>query len=356
MILGLETLRGLAALAVAFYHFPSQSLLFIQEGHIAVYLFFSLSGFVITLNYFKKIDNVKSLIFFQKKRFFRLYPIHFFVLILVLLIQCLKFILIELGLQSGGPAFGGGAGGDSWYTLRDFILHIFLLQAVLDYGYFLSWNGAAWTISVEFYTYFVFGILTLISFRKSYIFISLLILYKIYNTNIFDFIYFYLNIKFHPMFHGCLSFFFTGSLMFFIYKKIKFRLNDFVFFAFLFIFFYLFFKNYIETETFFSFLILLVALLKNNSISYKILNYQYLVYLGTVSYSFYMIHQVVLYIFIQILKLLGLGYSFSENITGATTGSVFYDTVITISYTAISIFIAIYMYKYIEKKFRIKQL
>ena len=58
MIFGLETLRGLAALAVAFYHFPGESLLFIQNGHQAVYLFFSLSGFVITLNYFKKIDNI----------------------------------------------------------------------------------------------------------------------------------------------------------------------------------------------------------------------------------------------------------------------------------------------------------
>ena len=60
MILGLETLRGLAALAVAFYHFPSESLLFIQNGHQAVYLFFSLSGFVITLNYFKKMGAMIS--------------------------------------------------------------------------------------------------------------------------------------------------------------------------------------------------------------------------------------------------------------------------------------------------------
>ena len=97
MIYGLETLRGLAALAVAFYHYPSESLLFIQKGHMAVYLFFSLSGFVITLNYFRKIYNLNSLINFQSKRFFRLYPVHLFVLILVLLIQFLKYVLIELG-------------------------------------------------------------------------------------------------------------------------------------------------------------------------------------------------------------------------------------------------------------------
>jgi peptidoglycan/LPS O-acetylase OafA/YrhL len=247
MILGLETLRGLAALAVAFYHFPSDSLLFIQNGYMAVYLFFSLSGFVITLNYFKKIDNVKSLILFQKKRFFRLYPVHFFVLILVLLIQCLKFVLIELGLPAGGPAFGGNEDqlveGVSWYSLKDFIFHIFLLQAVLDYGYFLSWNAAAWTISVEFYTYFVFGLLVLFSFRKFYIFIIFIILYKFYSANVFDFIDIHLNIKLHAVFQSCLTFFFTGSLMFFIYDKIKYRINDFIFFSFLSIFFYLFFEK-----------------------------------------------------------------------------------------------------------------
>ena len=358
MILGLETLRGLAALAVAFYHFPSESLLFIQNGHQAVYLFFSLSGFVITLNYFKKIDNIKSLIVFQKKRFFRLYPVHFFVLILVLLIQCLKFILIELGLPAGGPAFGGNEDqlvkGVSWYSLKDFIFHIFLLQAVLDYGYFLSWNAAAWTISVEFYTYFVFGLLVLLSFRKSYIFIIFIILYKFYSANVFDFINIHLNIKLHVMFQACLKYFLTGSLMFFIYKKIKYRLNDFIFFALIIIFFYLFIEKHIQTETFFSFSILLVALLKNNSISYKILNYKYLVYLGTISYSFYMIHQVVLYLYIQILKVLNLGVSFSNEQSSGGTGSILFDTMITVSYIAISIILAIFMQKLIEQKFRVK--
>ena len=173
MILSLEALRGLAALIVAFYHGPHGSILFIPRGYMAVYLFFSLSGFVIALNYFNKIDSFKSLVSFQKKRFFRLYPVHIFLLILVLLIQCLKYVAIEIGLPAGQEAFGGHPGTGSWYTLRDFILHVFLLQAITDYGYFLSWNSAAWTISTEFYTYFVFAILVLISFRKSYIFITL---------------------------------------------------------------------------------------------------------------------------------------------------------------------------------------
>ena len=355
MIYSLETLRGLAALAVAFYHFPSDSLLFIQQGHMAVYLFFSLSGFVISLNYFKKINSFKSLIIFQKKRFFRLYPVHFFVIILVLLIQCLKYILIELGLPAGTEAFSGNPdmeeSGRSWYSLKNFILHIFLLQAITDYGYWLSWNGAAWTISVEFYTYFVFGIIVLFSLRKSYIFITLIILYILFNQNIFDFINTNFNLKLHRVFQACLTYFFTGSLMFFIYEKIKYRFNDIIFFSLLLI--SIFLKTYMPTYILFSIIILLVALLKNDSISYLVLNNKTLVYMGTISYSFYMIHQVVIYVFIQILKIFNLGYSFSENFSGAT-GSVFYDTVITISYTGISILLAILMHRFIENKFRIK--
>ena len=90
MILSLEALRGLAALIVAFYHGPHGSILFIPQGHMAVYLFFSLSGFVIALNYFNKIDSFKSLVSFQKKRFFRLYPVHIFLIYPFLLLRCYK--------------------------------------------------------------------------------------------------------------------------------------------------------------------------------------------------------------------------------------------------------------------------
>ena len=353
MILGLETLRGLAALVVAFYHYPGGSVLWIPQGFMAVYLFFSLSGFVIALNYFNKIDNLRSLVSFQKKRFFRLYPVHIFVLILILFIQCLKFVAIELGLPAGQEAFGGHPTTGSWYTLRDFVLHVFLLQAVLDYGYFLSWNGAAWTISTEFYTYFLFAILVLISFRKSYIFITLSITYLIFSNEIFQFINTIFDFKiFSSQFEDCILFFLSGSLMFFIYERFKLRFNDFIFYIFLIP--CLYFKEYLPNHILFSIIILLVALLKKNSISNIILSYKPLVYLGTISYSFYMIHQVVLYLFVQVLKVLNLGVSFSSVKSSGGTQSVFFDTMITISYTVISIILAIFMHKFIERKFRIK--
>ena len=351
MIYSLETLRGLAALIVAFYHFPGESIFFIKQGFMAVYFFFSLSGFVIALNYFNKINNFKNLIYFQKKRFFRLYPIHIIVLFIVLGIQCLKYILIKLGLPAGSEAFGGSPATGSWYTLKDFILQIFLLQAVIEYGYFLSWNGAAWTISAEFYTYFIFGLLVLITFRKLYIYIIISILYILFHNEIFEFINSFFKIKLHYLLKDCLLFFLTGSLMYFVYEKIKFRLNDIIFLILLFMI--LFFQKYLTNYLLFSVILIFVALLKNDSFINKLLNNKSLVYMGTISYSFYMIHQVVLYCLIQVLKIFNLGYSFSSEISGST-GSIFFDSMITIIYIIISILVAIVMNKYIENKLRIR--
>lgn len=351
MIFSLETLRGFAALIVAFYHFPGESIFFVKQGFMAVYFFFSLSGFVIALNYFNKINDVKDLLYFQKKRFFRLYPVHIFVLFTVLAIQCLKYFLIQIGLPAGSEAFGGHSTTGSWYTLKDFILQIFLLQAIIDYGYFLSWNSAAWTISAEFYTYFVFGFLALISNKRLYIYIIITILYIFFYNEIFEFINSFLEIKLHRAFKDCLLFFFTGSLTYFIYKIIKFRLNDIIFLILSLI--VLYFQRYVPNHILFSTMLLLVALLKKNSLINILLNNKFLVYMGTISYSFYMIHQVVLYCLIQFLKIINFGYSFSDEISGGS-GSVFFDSMITLTYIIISFFVAIAMNNLIEKKFRIR--
>ena len=105
MIYSLETLRGFAALLVAFYHYPSLSLLFFKYGYMGVSFFFGLSGFVITLSYFDRIKTFDSLIKFQIRRFFRLYPVHLFVLLIVLIIQIFKFLLIKNGIPAGTEAF-----------------------------------------------------------------------------------------------------------------------------------------------------------------------------------------------------------------------------------------------------------
>ena len=54
--------------------------------------FFVLSGFVIALNFQSKIYNFTDVINFQARRFFRLYPLHFFML-LIYLCLCRHLVL-----------------------------------------------------------------------------------------------------------------------------------------------------------------------------------------------------------------------------------------------------------------------
>lgn len=345
----LETLRGFAALAVAFYHYPSTSFLHIKGGDLGVYFFFVLSGFVIALNYFDKITNVNNLIKFQIKRFFRLYPIHIFVLFLVLGIQILKLLVINFfNLSPENEAFSP----EHWYTLRDFFHHLFLTQAIFNDGYALSWNSAAWTISTEFYTYLIFALLVLMIRNNKFLFVIILATYIIF----FDFITRFTNLYFNPLFSLCLQTFFMGCIIFFIYEKIRYRLND-ILFILLFIAavsIFTIFKGYfgINHNLLFSIIVLLVSILKEDSFINKFLNFQPLVYFGTISYSFYMIHQSILYLYVQILKLIFKVNFLNDGGISTNTGDPYFDTMITISYIAISGVFASIMHNYIENKFR----
>ena len=347
----LETLRGFAALAVALFHYPSSSFIHIKNGHYGVYFFFALSGFVIALNYFDKITDFNNLIKFQFKRFFRLYPIHIFVLFIVLGIQILKLITLKFfNLPFGGGAFHP----DYWFTLRDFFHHLFLTQAVSGYAYHLSWNAAAWTISAEFYTYLIFGLITLSTRNSKLIFtiISILIIY-FYNSIIK-----YTGLYFNPLFIDCLKTFLFGCIFFFIYEKIRYRLND-IYFILLIIltaFIYISFNkySYLDYRYLFCTIILLVSILKEESLVNKLLNFSPFVYFGTISYSFYMIHQSVLYLYIQSLKFIFKVEFLDSGGTTTNTGDPYYDTLIAISYIVIAGILASFMYKFIENKFRKK--
>ena len=51
--------------------------IFMSNSELAVDFFFVLSGFVISLNYFYKLNDFNIFFDFIKKRFLRLYPLHF---------------------------------------------------------------------------------------------------------------------------------------------------------------------------------------------------------------------------------------------------------------------------------------
>ena len=342
----LQTLRGVAALLVALYHYPSSSYLYFKDGFLAVYFFFSLSGFVIALNYFNKIRDFNSLIQFQKKRFFRIYPIHIFALFVVLSIQLVKLILLKFyNFYSANEAFYPS----KLFSVTDFFQHIFLTQSVTNFGYFLSWNSASWAISAEFYAYLAFGILVLIVRNNKLIFITLAIIYILFIEIISSKLQIYIN----PVFLNCLFYFFNGCIVFFIYDKNKLRINDISFLSFLIILILWNKYYYLNNAIFYSAIIFLVLIIKESAFFYKVFNFYPFVYFGTISYSFYLLHQPILYLYIQTLKFI---FNINFNDKGGISTSIgipYYDTLITVSYILTTLLLAVFTYRHIEKKFRI---
>ncbi len=140
--------RGIAAWYVVVYHIreafdpsvPQGLITFFSKGYLAVDLFFVLSGFVMWLNYGGKFerDGLRAAPDFFRRRFARIYPLHF-----VILSAMLAFV---------GLLAVTGRGDAARYPVDELPLHYLLMQ---NWGLTkaLSWNDPAWSISTEFAAY-----------------------------------------------------------------------------------------------------------------------------------------------------------------------------------------------------------
>lgn len=156
-LLSLESLRGIAAVSVAIFHFGVNSHFdnaFIRQSWLMVDFFFVLSGFVIAMNYQHRLGNFEQLLSFQQRRFFRLYPLHVFMLLVFLGIEVSKWLAESfMGLQGSSPSF-------SKNDLYSFLSHLALLQNFTHDQ--ITWNEPSWSISAEFYTYILFALVMLL--------------------------------------------------------------------------------------------------------------------------------------------------------------------------------------------------
>ncbi len=154
MLLPLETFRGAFALVIVLHHLKINTFIhtsnFIQNGGLVVDFFFVLSGFIIAYNYLGKINSKKEVIAFQKKRFYRLYPLHLLTLIIFIFIEMLKLFAIRY--TNFEPTYLPFDSFNNYYSL---VSNFFLLHGW--YGW--SYNLPSWSISTEFYTYLIFALI-----------------------------------------------------------------------------------------------------------------------------------------------------------------------------------------------------
>jgi peptidoglycan/LPS O-acetylase OafA/YrhL len=209
----LDSLRGLCAIIVVLYHFPVKSHLaslgFVRGGYMFVDFFFVLSGFVIAYSYAHRITDRDSLMSFMTRRFFRLWPLHLFIISLYLFVEMLnKPIGAELGAISGRTL------PDLWRSVT--------LTSSFGMDHHSAWNVPSWSISAEWWTYLLFGLLVLTLQRTLW---SGLVALVVVSLGILVATHDAINITFDLGLVRCLVGFGLGALLALRWSSVKARLQ-----------------------------------------------------------------------------------------------------------------------------------
>lgn len=290
-IVELESIRGLAALLIVFCHIPHWNSNFdfeiVKNGYLMVELFFVLSGFVIYTAYSKKMTNFNDLIKFQFLRFGRLYPVH---------LLCLSaFVFIELARYIAETKFNIISPNTRAFRENNLVAlfqQFFLTQAIGPTGHALTYNVPSWSISVEFYTYLLFGLVSLYLIKiRTYVFFILfaIALGLMLNDTMFG-----LD---HLL--RCHAGFFLGCLVARLNEKISITLPSWLsFLTFIALLIFLVCKSQPQYDAIIYFLtaILIFTLVSSrNGILKLVLNCKPLIWLGKISYSLYMCHYMIVW-------------------------------------------------------------
>jgi peptidoglycan/LPS O-acetylase OafA/YrhL len=183
-VYSLDALRGVAALAVVFWHwqhfffagtgrnhlpreeqpfYEFASLLY-NRGHLGVQLFFCLSGFVFFWLYAEKLSERRIAVSkFATDRFSRLYPLHLASFALVALLQFL---------------YQAGHGSSFVYRYNDAYHAVLNLLLVPAWGIEKGWsfNAPIWSVSIEVIMYLAFALACMTKNLKYLVFAALIVI------------------------------------------------------------------------------------------------------------------------------------------------------------------------------------
>ncbi len=160
----LDGWRGICALLVVLHHIEIHGWLYwqplVRNGWLFVDFFFVLSGFVIAHAYGEKLVDGPRIKDFVLRRLGRLWPLH-----IVMLCALIALELAHLVLAQTHPIAGDRAAFLADRSPFAILTNVFLVQAMGLHGY-ETWNGPAWSISCEFYTYLVFAAVCFLTVRR----------------------------------------------------------------------------------------------------------------------------------------------------------------------------------------------
>ncbi|SDE82391.1 acyltransferase family protein [Epilithonimonas hungarica] len=342
MLNNLTGLRFYAAFWVFLYHFfpvytTIPKIVFFEIGYLGVDVFFILSGFILTYVYYDKFFvnkiSLRDYYGFIIKRFAKIYPLHFIItLIFIPLLFVGKYIFHQETLN----------------VYPDTLVNNFLLIHAWSTTDHYSWNFPSWSISAEWFAYvFLFVPLALVYRKSRVLFLSisilviLLFLWKWFQIPNFTVDRYTMN-----GLPRIIPEFFIGIMIGVVRKKITIaRLQASVFFGFslLFLFAVFSFNYYPQQLCVFGFSGVILALSYKTFFDFLFCSKK-MIYLGNISYAFYLTQFLSLIIFEQIFRVIFPG----------DADQLYIDMIKFLLAFCLNLFFASISYRYLEEPLRLK--
>ncbi len=376
---GLNELRAFAALSVIFYHielFKSRdhigslfdinflSYFISRLGKNGVYLFFVLSGFLITYLLLKEKEKYQTILFkkFYLRRIFRIWPLYY-------LIVCISFVIIPFLANSSDifrntPYYFNAISNPENYTISSFLTYLFFLPNIaLDYfGFRVVGCTQSWSVGVEEQFYILWPLLIFVFNRKTIVKVFILLIIVFVLSHVFfqpelvarlnKIIGFNLKIlaAIHKMVKiisfefmaigavgGYLYNYFTKEIT--VVTKSKYTYYGII----VSLFFLLFFSivpTYLQSILLSIFFLLLILTTINDDNKIVFRN-KYLSHIGTISYGVYMYHPFILF----------LVFPFINEYFPAENSFLLYNLLVYLFVFGLTILLSHLSYKYFELTF-----
>jgi peptidoglycan/LPS O-acetylase OafA/YrhL len=309
----LESLRGLAALVVVLFHVgwltPLYGLGLVRNGYLMVDCFFILSGFVICHSYRNKIHTGTDTAKFLWLRIGRLYPLHFALIFVALGMECAKYYAeIKYGIVSVYGAFVST-------NAYSFVTNLLLVH---DWGFNDApcYNTPSWSISAEFFVNIVFCLVLFVTKSPRYLVLVSLAIIMFSASALFATGSIGLTATMDYGVFRCLLGFFIGVLVHQIYQapgktrdpatpRISLLANALPLIFGLLLLTLLSLKtsgasDYLMLPLVACFILFLVR--APSGLADRCLTGKSVSWLGKISYSIYMVHYPILWIFLQVVR------------------------------------------------------